>query len=399
MQTKTNLWTKDFIILSLVNFFLTLIFFLLNVTIALYAVNKFNATTGQAGLVVGSFIIGSLFGRLFTGPIMNKIGQKQILKIGLILFPVTTLLYFVDYGISFLIMSRLVNGITVGIAATVIGTIVALTVPASRRGEGISYFAVSTALATGIGPFIGSYMLQHTSFNMIFSLSFVLGVISLVTGLFVNIPSSKTTETKQENRGLKLSRFIEPKALPIVIIILIVGICFSGVLSYINLYAIDLDLVDTASFFFMVYTVSVLVSRPFTGRLLDKKGANFVMYPAFILFGAGMLVLSSANNSVTFLLAAALIALGFGNISSIGQTIAVNLAEPHRMGLATATFYIFYDLGTGFGPFLLGLIIPITGYSILYATSGIFILGTSALYYFLYGKKERLNRLRMTNSS
>lgn len=123
------------------------------------------------------------------------------------------------------------------------------------------------------------------------------------------------------------------------------------------------------------------------------------MYPAFILFGAGMLVLSSANNSVTFLLAAALIALGFGNISSIGQTIAVNLAEPHRMGLATATFYIFYDLGTGFGPFLLGLIIPITGYSILYATSGIFILGTSALYYFLYGKKERLNRLRMTNSS
>ncbi|MER2170583.1 MAG: MFS transporter [Psychrobacillus psychrodurans] len=397
MQTKTNLWTKDFIILSLVNFFLTLIFFLLNVTIALYAVNKFNASTGQAGLVVGSFIIGSLIGRLFTGPIMNKIGQKQILMIGLILFPVTTLLYFVDYGISFLIMSRLVNGITVGIAATVIGTIVALTVPASRRGEGISYFAVSTALATGIGPFIGSYMLQHTTFNMIFSFSLVLGVISLVTGLFVNIPSSKTTETKQENRGLKLSRFIEPKALPIVIIILIVGICFSGVLSYINLYAIDLDLVDTASFFFMVYTVSVLVSRPFTGRLLDKKGANFVMYPAFIFFGAGMLVLSSANNSITFLLAAALIALGFGNISSIGQTIAVNLAEPHRMGLATATFYIFYDLGTGFGPFLLGLVIPITGYSTLYATSGILILGTSALYYFLYGKKERLNRLRKSS--
>lgn len=399
MQTKTNLWTKDFIILSLVNFFLTLIFFLLNVTIALYAVNEFNASIGQAGLVVGSFIIGSLIGRLFTGPIMNKIGPKQILVIGLILFPLTTLLYFIDYGIFFLIMSRLVNGITVGIASTVIGTIVALTVPASRRGEGISYFAVSTALATGIGPFIGSYMIQHTSFNMIFSFSLVLGIISLVTGLFVNIPSSKTTETKHENGGLKLSRFIEPKALPIVIIILMVCICFSGVLSYINLYAIELDLVNTASFFFMVYTVSVLVSRPFTGRLLDKKGANFVMYPAFILFGAGMLVLSSASNSVTFLLAAALIAFGFGNISSVGQTIAINLADPHRMGLATATFYIFFDIGTGFGPSLLGLVIPITGYTTLYAILGIFVFGTSVLYYFLYGKKERANRLRMAESS
>lgn len=399
MQTKTNLWTKDFIILSLVNFFLTLIFFLLNVTIALYAVNEFNSSIGQAGLVVGSFIIGSLIGRLFTGPIMNKIGQKQILVIGLILFPLTTLLYFIDYGISFLIMSRFLNGITVGIAGTVIGTIVALTVPASRRGEGISYFAVSTALATGVGPFIGLYMSQHTSFNMIFSFSFVLGIISLVTGLFVSIPSSKTTTMKHENAGFKLSGFIEPRALPIVIIILIVCICFSGVLSYLNLYANELDLVDTASFFFMVYTASVLVSRPFTGRLMDKKGANFVMYPAFILFGAGMLVLSSASNSVTFLLAAALIAFGFGNISSIGQTIAVNLAEPHRMGLATATFYIFFDIGTGFGPSLLGLIIPITGYNNLYVILGIFIIGTSVLYYFLYGKKERANRLRMAESS
>ncbi|OPD56669.1 MFS transporter [Bacillus anthracis] len=399
MQTKTNLWTKDFIILSLVNFFLTLIFLLLNVVIALYAVNEFNASTGQAGLVVGSFIIGSLIGRLSTRPTMNKIGQKQILVIGLILFPLTTLLYFIDCGISFLIMSRFLNGFTVGIAATVIGTIIALTVPTSRRGEGISYFAVSTALATGVGPFIGLYMSQHTSFNMIFSFSFVLGIISLVTGLFVSIPSSKTTKMKHENAGFKLSGFIEPRVLPIVIIILIVCICFSSVLSYLNLYANELDLVDTASFFFMVYTASVLVSRPFTGRLMDKKGANFVMYPAFILFGVGMLVLSSASNSVTFLLAAALIAFGFGNISSIGQTIAVNLAEPHRIGVATATFYIFFDIGTGFGPSLLGLIIPITGYDNLYAILGIFIIGTSVLYYFLYGKKERANRLRMAESS
>lgn len=232
---------------------------------------------------------------------MNKIGQKRILIIGLIFFTLTTLLYFIDYEISFLIMSRFSNGITVGIATTVIGTIVALTLPKSRRGEGIGYFAVSTALATGLGPFIGLYMTQHTSFNMIFSFGLVLGIISLVTGFFVNIPVSKTPKVEQSNAGFKLSRFIEPKALPIAIIILTMTFSFSSVLSYINLYAIELDLVDTASFFFIVYTASVLVSRPFTGRMMDKKGANFIMYPAIILFGAGMLLLSSASNSITFL--------------------------------------------------------------------------------------------------
>jgi MFS family permease len=150
-------------------------------------------------------------------------------------------------------------------------------------------------------------------------------------------------------------------------------------------------LVETASFFFIVYTATVLVSRPFTGRMMDKKGANFIMYPAFIFFGAGMLLLSSASNSVTFLLAGALIALGFGNISSITQAIAVNSATPHRMGLATATFFIFFDIGSGFGPSIHGLIIPTTGLNVLYAILGIICFATCILYYFLHGKKEMVH--------
>jgi len=390
-QTKLNLWTKDFIILSLVNFFLTLIFFLLNATITLYAANEFNATTSQAGLVAGIFIIGALIGRLISGPIMNIIGQKQILLCGLSLFSLTTFLYFIDFGIYFLLISRFINGITMGIATTVIGTIVALTLPESRRGEGIGYFAVSTALATGLGPVIGLYMSQNTSFDMIFSFSSILAIVSLVTGSFVNIPLSKPEKVKRENLGFKFSEIIELKALPIGIIILTMTFCFSSVLSYINLYAIDLDLVDTASFFFITYTAAVLISRPFTGKLIDKKGANVIMYPAFIIFGSGMILLSLISNGLTFLLAGALIGLGFGNISSVVQTIAVKSVAPHRMGLATATFFIFFDIGNGFGPSLLGLIIPIIGYSALYKVLGVFVFATSILYYFLHGKREHAN--------
>jgi MFS family permease len=109
MQTISKVWTKDFIILSLVNFFLTLIFFLLNATITFYALNEFNASTSQAGLLAGIFIIEALIGRLFTGPFMNTIGSKRILMIGLIFFTLTTLLYFIDYEISFLIISRFVK--------------------------------------------------------------------------------------------------------------------------------------------------------------------------------------------------------------------------------------------------------------------------------------------------
>jgi predicted MFS family arabinose efflux permease len=397
-QTSSKLWTKNFIILSSVNFFLTLVFFILIATLPVYAVDKFDASTSQAGLVGGIFIIGGLIGRLFIGRILHSTSPKRVLIIGLIFFTLATLLYYVDYGITMLILTRFIHGITLGIVSTVIGTMVALTIPESRKGEGISYFAVSTALGTGLGSFIGLYMSQHTSIIMIFNFCFLLGFISLATAFFFNVPKFKKTEVKHENLGFKLSSFIEPKALPISIIVLTMTFCFSSILSFINLYANEVQLEDTASFFFIVYSASVLISRPFTGRLMDRKGANFIMYPAFIIFGVGMLLLSSASNSGTFLLAGALVGLGFGNISSIAQAIVVNGVSSHRMGLATSTFFIFFEIGTGFGPYLLGLFIPTTGYNALYAFLGIIVFATSVLYYFLYGKKERAHRMRMAAS-
>jgi predicted MFS family arabinose efflux permease len=69
------------------------------------------------------------------------------------------------------------------------------------------------------------------------------------------------------------------------------------------------------------------------------------------------------------------------------------------MGLAKSTFFIFFEIGTGFGPYLLGLFIPKTGYNALYAFLGIIVFATSVLYYFLYGKKERAHRMRMAAST
>ncbi|PNQ79987.1 MFS transporter [Paenibacillus sp. F4] len=383
-QTNPKLWTKNFIILSSVNFIMTLIFFLLNATITLYAINEFDASTGQAGIVAGIFIIGSLLGRLFTGRLIHS---KKILMTSLFLLILTTLLYFVHLNVNFLILNRLLNGITVGIISTIVSTVVIFSLPASRKGEGISYFAISTALATGIGPFIGLVLSQNSNFEMIFSLSLWLGIFSLVIAFFLKFPATYKTE-KNNKKGIKISDFVEPKVMPIAIIIFFMTFCFSGIVSYLNIYALELGLIDTASFFFMVYTVFVLISRPFTGRIMDKKGANIIIYPALIIYGVGMLLLSSVNSSFTLLLVGALVALGFGNISSITQAIAINLAEPHRVGLATATFFIFYDLGNGFGPSIIGLIIPATGYSGLYVILGLIVLATLFLYYMLYGKKE-----------
>ncbi len=217
----------------------------------------------------------------------------------------------------------------------------------------------------------------------------VQGFICLSIASFINVPILEITVEKFSKKGLKLSNFIESKAAPISVVILLLGFCYSGIFTFINLYALENNLVNTASFFFLVYSIAILISRSFTSRLMDVKGANYVMYPGFILYTLGMLFLSSAHNGFILLISGFLIGLGFGNLQSCTHAIAIKVVNHYRIGLATSTYFIFIEIGSGLGPFLLGLLIPIISYSKLYAFLSVIVLLSSVIYYLLHGRKER----------
>lgn len=47
---------------------------------------------------------------------------------------------------------------------------------------------------------------------------------------------------------------------------------------------------------------------------MDRKGANIIMYPVFVIIGVALIVLSMASSSWMLLLCAALLGFGYGNI-------------------------------------------------------------------------------------
>ena len=393
VMENERLWTRNFIMISLINFLIILIFYLLIVVIASYAVDEFGASTSTAGLVASIFIVGSLLGRLATGRIITTIGSKKTFQIGLIAFLITTFAYFFAVNLSLLILNRLLHGIAVGIIGTTTGTLIAQIIPSTRRGEGVGYFSMSTVLATAIGPFIGLLLTQHTgSFTSVFTFNAVLVVICLFMYFTVNLKNisapAKPKVEKEISNGFKLSNYIEPKSIPISFIVLLIGFTYSGVMSFLSFYSESINLVKAGSFFFLVYAITILCTRPITGPLMDRRGANIVVYPCLVIFAIGMLLFSQTSNSFIFLLAAGLIGIGYGNFNSIAQAMAVKVTEPHRFGLATSTYFIFLDLGLGVGPYLLGLVEPHTTYRILFLSMVPIILIALICYYFLVGRKE-----------
>ena len=80
MNTKTKLWTKDFLMISLSNFLLFISFYTLMVTLAGYSIDKFHASQSEAGLASGIFVLGAVLVRPIAGKMIDQIGKKEAIN-------------------------------------------------------------------------------------------------------------------------------------------------------------------------------------------------------------------------------------------------------------------------------------------------------------------------------
>jgi len=385
---KQPLWTKDFLSISFTSFFLFIGFYILLTTLPIYVMDDLHGDETQVGLIVSMFLIAAVLCRPFTGKWLDEYGRKKILLAALIIFAVASLLYFWTDSIPLLLALRFVHGIGFGMATTATGAIVADIIPDERKGEGLGYYGMFMNMAMVIGPFAGLTIIQYMGFDIIFGLCTVLGFLAVLLSIIVRVPKRSGHGVNKPAQKLSFSTLFEKNAIPISIVAGILALGYAGLLSFISVYAKELGLLTAASFFFVVYAVFILISRPFTGRWFDIHGENKIIYPGIVLFAVGLLLLSQAHNTFVFLVAGALIGLGFGTIQPCLQTIAIQRSDSSKRGLATSTYFTFFDTGIGLGSYVLGVIVIYTGFSSLYMILAGIVAICLLFYYLLHGRKS-----------
>lgn len=389
---KEKLWTTTFVVNMLLNFIFYLVFYLPTVVIGTMAMERYHASASIAGILSGIFIVGGFIDRLWAGNHMKRLGAKKLLYIGTLIYFLLTFAYFFVHSVVLLLILRLVHGLGFGIAATASGTLAGAIVPSSRRGEGIGYYALSVTLSSAVGPFLSMFLYRTSGFYSLIWLSALLLFIALVGIFFIHVEKTTDSSNSVDNKVHKKfawSNYFEKEALPISLIAFLIGISYSSILSFMDAYARNIHLSEAASFFFLVYAITVLLSRPITGRVFDGFGDNFVMYPTYLFFALGLLLIGFAHSGWMLLLAAIFIGLGYGSFSPFGQAIAIRNSEAHRLGITTSTFFGFMDMGVGFGPFILGMFMPLLGYRNLYFASAILALLIAVIYHFVHGRHAK----------
>lgn len=380
MQSQP-LWTKNFILICLSSFFQFMTFYALISTLPSFVIGNLGQSEREAGFAVSAFLVSSVLVRPLSGKWADEFDRKKILLLSLGCYFFVSLLFLNTASLWPVIVIRFLQGCAFGVANTVTATVAAELVPEARKGEGIGYFATCMSLAVALGPFIGLTIIANANFTVLFGAIVIMALLAVFTAGLICLPKALTPVSTALKSGWHWKQYLEPKAaiggLPSMCILF----SFSGVATFITVYSQQLGIGEWARYFYVVYAVMVVLSRPFAGRLLDKLGAAIVIYPAIALFGLALLILSQVHSVVIFLTAGALVGLGFGSLFSSLQTIAVEAAPEHRKGVATATFLFLTDLGMGLGPSALGALVAWTNYSVMYMVSTVIVALTVLVYY------------------
>lgn len=179
-----------------------------------------------------------------------------------------------------------------------------------------------------------------------------------------------------------MERFLKKATFPWALMGLFMSFSYAGVLVFVPIMLNELGEGTMASIFFILFAVTIVVTRPWVGRAFDQLGANVLIYPGFIIYIAGIVILSFASNAWWVIISAPIIGLGYGAISPAFQTIGVQAARPERAGAANATYFLSLDIGVGLGSAILSLLIGAIGFHNMYLLDAAVALVGFLLYHF-----------------
>src|SRR5699024_3891266 len=258
-------------------------------------------------------------------------------------------------------------------------------IPESRRAEGNGYFSTATTVSTALGPFLAIWLSQKYGYEAVFLCAAFAGAGALTAGWFFTVHEPELTRAEHAAlRSWKVSTFVDRDALRMGGVIGLAGFSVAAVMGFIALHTELRAMPTAASLFFVAYALASLSSRLLLGRIQDRRGDHVVVLPVFASFIVGLLVLALASTTAGVVISGVLIGIGFGTLLPALLATVVRKVPPARMGVATSTFYLTLDIGSGVGPVLLGLAVSLWGFSGMFLAAAGVVAVAAGCYLFVF---------------
>ncbi|MBR5340549.1 MAG: MFS transporter [Erysipelotrichaceae bacterium] len=336
------------------------------------------------GIISSLMSLVALFGRPFSGAASDHFNKKKIMVLSYILSIFCLFLYSKANTVPMIIAVRILNGIAFSLSGTVSMAFGADFLPLNRLGEGLSYIGIGTVISTMIGPQLGEFVEVRYGMEQIFIWASVLNLICAI-GTYL-IPYHPQVQPKKEKFVFKAENFFAPELFMYVFLIGMLSIGNGILLYYLKDYGTNRGIANI-SLYYTVSSITTVLTKPFTGKWMDRKGIAYTLYPAFVISAVFAFCFARAHALPLVLFAAVLKAIGQGSGQSAIQADSVKKLGLERSGVASSSCYIGMDLGNVLGPAIGAFVISGSGYALLFDMYAVLLLLCIPIYW-LYTKKS-----------
>ena len=379
-----KLWNRQYILVLLLNILNAFSFYMVVTILSKYLVS-IGISIATAGVIVGLFSITSLCCRPFSGLLADRLSNVTLLKWSNVFMGIGLLGFAFVTNPALIVFFRIINGIGFAFSGTC--QIASKYIPKDKMGEGIGYLGLGMVIGSATAPGIGAAISENFGMQMTFLLSAALTIVAF--GILCLFHEEK--KEKKKRKKIAFRDILAVEALPFTIVAGSYSFINGIIASYLVMYADELGITGV-SIYFTVCAVVLFVVRPFSGKLMDKKGICVTVFPGLVLTACSMFILGRSTSLILILITGVLRSVGQGTAQPSLQAGCINKVGTERSGVATSTYYLGGDIFQGIGPMIggavIGAIAGTAGYRTLFDLSGILMLCALVFFVFVTGKEK-----------
>ncbi len=380
-MTEQKLLSRDFVLTFFSQFSLSSVSQILMTTLPLY-LTTLHATEIEIGVLVGSLSVASLALRPVIGRLLLRTPEKTFMIGGSLLFAVSSAAHLIAAPFWPFLFVRVLQGVGLASFNTASVTFIANITSESRRGQSLSYFFLSFNTALALAPTCGMFVVNRFGFILLFVICIALSLCSLFTAGKLEsrapIPLEKGSTESDFRIGLRI--------FPPIFMFFLAHIIWGALTAFFPLYAIG-EGVSNPGLFFGAYAIVLILGRGLGGRIVDLYSREKILLPCLASFAIGMIVLVFSKTLPMFIVVAVIAGAGHAFLMPCLMAYAIDLAGASRgpaMGITAA----MGDLGMAVGPMLMGIILRVANFPIMFLSVALISL-INFIYFYLLVKKGR----------
>jgi predicted MFS family arabinose efflux permease len=382
-RAEKKVFTRDFILVLLAFFAFMASFYALIPTLPIYF-SQLGSSERLVGMLVGITGVASLISRFLVGGFLRKYSEKKAMIFGAVLFSLTLPATILLRPFWPLFAVRIFQGIAFASMHTAAIAYAINVIPPAYRGQGLAYFMLAPNLAMALVAPSGMFVINRYGFTIFFLSCTVLSVCAFF--LSWREKEHRTVSVPEQSAPVASIFLPEWKVVIPGLANFLQMFIYGALTAFIPLYALRCGITNPG-LFFTAMAVAMITGRAFGGKILDTYNKEKIILVLIFISMIAVVILSFSKTLPLFVFVGFLWGVGAAFFMPACMAYALEFAGSSS-GAAVGTFQALTDLGMALGPVIMGLVIPISGYPIMFLCLA-FIYLIDMCYFQFYVRKRR----------